>query len=192
MANVQNFIKEFKEKRIMNTQIAPNAVSEYIKKTLEVKDYVPFIEKQSIAQIVLESCANLEDDVVVIDSVQKYIIFTVTVLSTYTNLEFEGDETDLDAYDMLCSCQVGDGTLLDAIVKTFEKEYSRCNDILNMMTADLLAENNIEKQVGKFLTKLSDKVNTFGDTIIDKLGNFDMDLNQLDIDKLTNAISKIK
>ena len=93
---------------------------------------------------------------------------------------------------MLCSYTVGDGTLLDAIVKTFEKEYSRCNDILNMMTVDLLAENNIEKQIGKFLTKLSDKVNTFGDTIIDKLGNFNMDLNQLDIDKLTNIISKIK
>ena len=189
---VMDFINGFKSEKIMNTKIDPEAVSKYIRSKLEVKDYVPFVEKQSIAQIVLESCANLEDGIVTIDSVQKYIIFTVTVLSTYTNLEFEGNEKDLDEYDMLCSYTVGDGTLLDAIVKTFEKEYSRCNDILNMMTVDLLAENNIEKQIGKFLTKLSDKVNTFGDTIIDKLGNFNMDLNQLDIDKLTNIISKIK
>lgn len=189
---ILEFIEKFNNDKVVNSKINPNAVSEYLKKELEVKDYVPFVEKQSIAQIVLESCANIKDGVVAIDSIQKYIIFTITVLSTYTSLEFEGNENDLDSYDALCSHQIGDGTLLDEIVKTFEKEYVRCNDILNMMTADLLAENNIEKQIGRFLTKISDKVDTFGDSIIDKIGNFDMNLNQLDIDKITNMISKIK
>ena len=192
MANVKNFIEDFKAKKIMNTAIAPNAVGEYLKKELEVKDYVPFVEKQSIAQIVLESCANIKDGVIAIDSVQKYIIFTITILSTYTNLEFEGNEGDLDSYDSLCSYQIGEGTLLDEIVKTFEKEYVRCNDILNMMTADLLAENNIEKQVGKFLSGISEKINSLGDSLINKLGDFNMDLSQLDIDKLTSMIDKIK
>lgn len=185
---ILDFVNEFKSKKLT----ASNAVSEYIKKTLEVKDYVPFVEKQSVAQIVLESCANIQNGVVTIDSVQKYIIFTITVLSTYTNLEFEGNEIDLDAYDMLCSYSIGDGTLLDAIVKTFEKEYVRCNDILNMMTSDLLAENNVEKQVGRLLSKLSTKIDDLGNIVIDKIEDFDIDLGQLDIDKLTNIISKIK
>lgn len=189
---VNEFIENFKTKKIMNTQIAPNAVSEHIKKELEVKDYVPFVEKQSIAQIVLESCASIKDGVIAIDSIQKYIVFTITVLSTYTLLEFDGNEKDLDAYDALCSYQIGNGTLLDEIVKTFEKEYVRCNDILNMMTADLIAENNIEKQVGKFLSGISKKIDNLGDSLIDKLGDFNMDLNQLDIDKLSDIISKIK
>ena len=189
---ILDFVNEFKSKKVMNTTLNPNGISDYIRKELEVKDYIPFVEKQSVAQIVLESCANIQDGVVTIDSVQKYMIFTITVLSTYTNLEFEGNEIDLDAYDTLCSYSLGDGTLLDAIVKTFEKEYSRCNDILNMMTADLLAENNIEKQVGRLLTKLSTKIDNFGDIISDKIEGFDMDLGQLDIDKLTNIISKIK
>ena len=192
MANVKNFIEDFKAKKIMNTQLNQNAVGEYIKKKLEVKDYVPFVEKQSIAQIVLESCANIKDGVIAIDSIQKYIVFTITVLSTYTNFEFDGNENDLDAYDALCSYQIGDGTLLDEIVKTFEKEYVRCNDILNMMTADLMAENNIEKQVGKFLSGISEKINNLGDSLIDKLGDFNMDFNQLDIDKLSDVISKFK
>lgn len=192
MATVKSFIEGFKEKKVQNTQANPNAVSNYIKNTLEVKDYVPFIEKQSIAQIVLESCSHIKDDVVSIDSVQKYTIFTITILSTYTCLEFNGDETDLDDYDMLCSYKVGDGTLLDAIVKTFEKEYAKCNDILNMMTADLMAENNIEKQFGRFLSNISTKVDNLGNTLISKIENFDMDLNQLDIDKLSDVISKIK
>jgi hypothetical protein len=189
--NILGFIEGYKNDKVMNTPIAPNAVSEYIKEKLEVKDYVPFVEKQSIAQVVLETCANMKDGVIAIDSIQKYIIFTIMVLSTYTNLEFDGDE-DLESYDALCSYQINDGTLLDEIVKTFEKEYVRCNDILNMMTADLMAENNIEKQVGKFLSGISEKIGNLGDSLIDKLGDFNMDLNQLDIDKVSDIISKFK
>lgn len=188
---ILEFVEKFKEDKVVNTPIKPDAVSEYLKEKLEVKDYIPFVEKQSIAQVVLETCANMKDGVIAIDSIQKYIIFTIMVLSTYTNLEFD-ESNDLDAYDALCSYQIGDGTLLDEIVKTFEKEYVRCNDILNMMTADLMAENNIEKQVGKFLSGISEKINDLGDSLIDKLGDFNMDLNQLDIDKLSDIISKIK
>ena len=60
------------------------------------------------------------------------------------------------------------------------------------MTADLMAENNIEKQVGKFLSGISEKINNLGDSLIDKLGDFNMDFNQLDIDKLSDVISKFK
>lgn len=191
MSTVKDFVENFKNDKVMNTQIKPNAVSEYLKEKLEVKDYVPFIEKQSIAQVVLEACANMNDGVIAIDSIQKYIIFTIMILSTYTNLEFD-KEQDLDAYDELCSYQIGEGTLLDEIIKTFEKEYVRCNDILNMMTADLMAENNIEKQIGKFLSGISEKINDFGDSLIDKIGDFNTDLSQLDIDKLSDIISKFK
>lgn len=192
MISVQNFINEFNEKKIQNTALNPNAVAEYIKRELEIKDYVPFVEKQAIAQVVLESCASLKNGVIIIDSIQKYIVFTLMVLSTYTQLKFDEDTENLKDYDALCSYQIGEGTLLDEIVKTFEKEYVRCNDILNMMTADLLAENNIEKQVGKFLSGISEKINNLGDSLIDKLGNFNMDLSQLDIDKLSDVISKFK
>ena len=189
---VAEFIQDFKDKKIMNTKIDPDAVSKYIKKELEIKDYIPFVEKQSIAQVVLESCGHIKDGVIAIDSVQKYIIFTIMVLSTYTNLEFNEDESGLEDYDILCSFPVNDGTLLDAIIQTFEKEYVRCNDILNMMTADLMAENNIEKQVGKFLSGLSKKIEDFSDAFIQNIFDVPESLNQLDIDKLTNIISKIK
>lgn len=189
---VIEFIEKFTNNKVFNSKINENAVSDYIKTELEVQEYIPFIEKQSIAQIVLESCSNIKDGVISIDSVQKYTIYTITMLSTYTNLEFNGDETDLDDYDALCSYRVGNGTLLDTIIGTFEKEYVRCNEILNMMTADLLAENNIEKQVGKLLSNISTKIDNFSGILANKIENFDADLSQLDIDKLTNAISKIK
>jgi hypothetical protein len=192
MTTVRDFVENYKAKRFMNTPQGVDERVEWIRKELEVKEYLPFAEKQAIAKAVLAECANIEDGVIAIDSVDKYISFTMAMLASYTNLESDEETTLSEEYDALCSVKVEDGTLLDAVIKTFEVEYVRCNDILNMMTADLLAENNIEKQIGKFLSNISDKINKFGDGLIDKIGDMNMDLNQLDIDKLINMIGKIK
>lgn len=189
---IREFCDAYKAKNFMNTKQGVEERIAWIKQELETREYVPFEEKQAIAQTVLASCTTISDGVVAIDSIRKYMLFTMAMLSTYTNLESDEDASLSDSYDALCMCQGGDGTMLDAIIKTFEVEYSRCNDILNMMTADLLAANNIEKQVGKFLSNLSEKINKLGDGLIDKLGDFNMDLSQLDIDKLTNMIDMIK
>ena len=189
---IKEFVQTYKAKNFMNTKQGVEERVEWLRRELGVKEYIPFDEKQAIAQTVLASCSTISDGVITIDSIRKYMLFTMAMLSTYTNLESDEDTSLSDVYDLLCSCQIGEGTMLDAIIKTFEIEYSRCNDILNMMTADLLAENNIEKQVGKFLSNLSEKINKLGDGLINKLGDFNMDLSQLDIDKLTNMIDKIK
>ena len=189
---IKEFVETYKAKNFMNTKQGVEERIEWLRRELDVKEYIPFDEKQAIAQTVLASCSTISDGVITIDSIRKYMLFTMAMLSTYTNLESDEDTSLSDVYDLLCSCQIGEGTMLDAIIKTFEIEYSRCNDILNMMTADLLAENNIEKQVGKFLSNLSEKINKLGDGLINKLGDFNMDLSQLDIDKLTNMIDKIK
>lgn len=185
---ITDFIKNYNAKRFMNTKQGVDERIEYIKKELEIKEYIPLNQKRSIAKTVLESCAHISDGVITIDSIQKYLLFTMAMLSAYTNLDPDDDVSISDTYDMFCSIQIDNGTLLDAIIKTFETEYTRCNDVLNMMTADLLAENNIEKQVGKFLTSISTKI----DKLVDKLGDMNMDLSQLDIDKITNMIDMIK
>ena len=78
---VQKFVNDFIEKKIMNTKVAPDAVSEYIKKELEVKDYVPFIEKRELCERVLNAC-NVKDEngLVKVDSVKRYIIFTISII----------------------------------------------------------------------------------------------------------------
>lgn len=189
---IKDFIDAYKAKNFIVMKQGVDEKAEWIKKTLEVKEYIPFSEKQVIAQTVLASCSNIRDGVIGIDSIQKYILFTMAMFSTYTNLESDDDKDIFETYDQLCSFHVGENTLIDVIIKTFEVEYVRCNDILNMMTADLLAENNIEKQVGKFLSVISDKINKLGDGVINKLGDFNMDLSQLDIDRLMDMINKIK
>jgi hypothetical protein len=189
---VHDFVENYKAKRFMNTKQGVDERVEWIKKELEVKEYLPFAEKHMVVQTVLGDCARIDNGVVTIDSVNKYLTFTMAMLATYTNLESDEEATLSAEYDTLCSIKVEDGTLLDAIIKTFEIEYVRCNDILNMMTADLLAENNIEKQVGRFLSNVSDTINKLGDGIINNVEDVVGIFNQLDIDKLIKVIQKIK
>ena len=189
---IQNFIEDFKTKKVMNTQIAPNAISDYIKKELEVKDYVPFVEKRELCASVLNACSTKDNNgLIKVDSVSRYIIFTISIISKYTNLEFSsGEDTEfdsLDEYDMLC--QAG---LLNPILDVIGTEYATCNNILNMMLDDMLANNNtIEAVFGNTLDKVVDSIDGLVDIFADKVESLNLDLNQIDIDKYKGLIEML-
>lgn len=187
---VLEFINEFKTKKIMNTAINQNAVSEYITKELAIKDYLPFAEKRELCTRVLNVCNEKDDSgLVKVDSVSRYIIFTLSILSAYTNLEFSSgeDETDsLDEYDMLCQ-----SNLLNPILDTIGGEYVTCNNILNMMMDDIVANNNtIENVIGHTLARFSDSVDDLITVIADKVESMELDLSQINIDKYAGLIEK--
>ena len=188
---VTEFIQDFKDKKIMNTKIDPDAVSEYIKKTLEVKDYMPFIEKREICEKVLNACNTKDDNgLVKVDSVSRSIIFTITILSTYTNLEFSSGEDEeydsLDEYDMLCESH-----LLNPILNIIGEEYAACNNMLNMMMDDIIANNNtVEAVLGRALSKVSDSIDGLIDAFTNKVEEMNLDLSQIDIDKYKGLIDK--
>ena len=187
---VQNFIDDFKSSKVVNSQIKPNAVGEYIKKTLEVKDYVPFAEKRELCVQVLNAC-NTKDDsgLIKVDSVSRYIIFTLSIISKYTNLEFSSGEDEIDSldeYDMLCQAD-----LLNPILDVIGAEYTTCNNMLNMMMDDIVSNNNtIENVISTVLSKLGDSVDGFIDVISDKVESMNLDLSQIDIDKYKGLIEQ--
>ena len=186
---ISEFIDNFKEKKIANNRLNEHAVSEYIKKELEVKDYMPFIEKRELCERVLNAC-NVKDEngLIKVDSVSRYIIFTLSVISKYTNLEFSsGEEFDsLDEYDMLCK-----NNLLNPILDVIGAEYTTCNNMLNMMMDDIVSNNNtIENVISTVLSKLGDSVDGFIDVISDKVESMNLDLSQIDIDKYKGLIEQ--
>lgn len=187
---VQNFIDDFKSSKVVNSQIKPNAVGEYIKKTLEVKDYVPFAEKRELCAQVLNACNTKNDSgLIKVDSVSRYIIFTLSIISKYTNLEFSSGEDEIDSldeYDMLCRAN-----LLNPILDVIGAEYTTCNNMLNMMMEDIMTNNNtIENVVGAVLGKLGDSIDDFITVISDKVESMNLDLNQIDIDKYKGLIEQ--
>ena len=188
MINVTNFIADFKAKKIMNTQIAPTAVADYIKKTLEVKDYLPFAEKRELCERVLNACNTRDDSgLIKVDSVSRYIVFTILIISKYTNLEFSTGEDgvdSLDEYDMLCQAD-----LLNPILDVIGAEYATCNNILNMMMADIVANNNaFESVLGNTLSKINNILDDLGDVLIEKVEAMELDLNQIDLNKYQGLI----
>lgn len=180
---IAEFINEFKEKKIVNSKLNDHAVGDYLKKELEVKDYVPFVEKRELCERVLNAC-NVKNDngLVEIDSVSRYIIFTISVIMKYTNLEFSSGEDDIDSideYDMLCQ-----NGLLNPILSVIGEEYAACNNMLNMMMEDIIANNNtVENILGLASNRLLGSVDKIIDVLADKIEELEVDLSQIDIDK---------
>lgn len=186
---VKDFINEFKNKRIQNSKTQPDAVNEYIKHVLEVKDYVPFADKRELCKIVLDATCTKDGGIVKSDGLSRYILFTLSMLTKYTNLTFENDDDldSMDQYDLLCQ-----NNLLDPILECIGEEYSRCNNILNMMLADVIENNNnIAVVVDGAAQKLLGIIDGFVDVLKDKVDDLELDLNQLNIDKYMPLLEKM-
>lgn len=178
---IKTFVESYKAKKF---SIGKNGIDEkatYLKKELEIKEYIPFADKRELCATVIDACCTKENGLIKVDSVTRYIIFTISVISKYTELEFSsGEEYDsLDEYDMLC-----EAGLLNPILALIGDEYATCNNILNMMMDDVVANNNtVEAILGHNLGKVSDALDDLIDVFAKKVAEMELDLSQIDIDK---------
>ena len=160
-----------------------------IAKQLEVEKYVSIDLKRKLAELVLDNCTEVVDGEIHIDSVERYILFTIAVIGMHTNLEFSYDEDSdygcIDEYDELCK-----SGLIVKIIDTFKDDYASCQEILNMMTADRLQNNmTIEKKIYKFLDMIQEILSGATDSLVEKL---DVDaLKNLDQNKLMQLYNYI-
>lgn len=187
---IQNFIKEFQEKKIINTQIAPNAVSDYLKKTLEIKTYLPFRIKRQIVENVVAQNTEWVDGIKKNDAINQYVSFVVAMIGAHTNLEFSDDPV-VD-YDLLA-----ESGLLPQILAEFEASYSECDILLKLALDMALEDNNLNVLVGKFLNSIMQKIDGASEIFKDKFSNFDIknilgDFKQEDLAKLSGFLDKFK
>ena len=149
-----------------------------------IKSYIPFAEKRELCEKVLNACNTKNDSgLIEVDSVTRYIIFTISIISKYSNLEFSSGEDvefdSLDEYDMLC--QSG---LLNLILGVIGEEYAACNNMLNMMMDDVISNNNtVENVLGTAFNRLLESIDTVAYALADKIDELELDLSQINIDK---------
>lgn len=166
-------VKELVEKYKQNNRID-------IAKTIEAVPYISIAIKKELAEQILDNCTEVVDGEVHIDSITKYLLFTISVIAVHTNLEFGIDAEDnegaiadsVDAYDMLC--ETG---LLVKIIDTFRDDYASCQEVLNMATTDRLQNNmTLEKKLFSLIDGIKDIVTNMADKI-----DFDALLGDTDI-----------
>lgn len=186
---VNEFVEAYKAKKFMVIKNGVDEKVEYLRKELEVKEYIPFADKRELCKAVIDACCVKEGGLVKVDSVSRYIIFTISIISAYTNLEFSsGEDYDsLDEYDMLC-----ESGLLNQILALIGDEYAACNNMLNMMMDDVIANNNtVEAVFGHTFGKVSDSLDNLIDAFADKVAEMELDLSQIDIEPLKGILNLI-
>ena len=163
-----------------------------IAKVVETRPYVGIEYKRHLAELVLDNCTSVVDGEIHIDSVERYILFTIAVIGIHTNLEFSTDEDSavgsIDDYDELC--RTG---LLTKVIDTFKEDYLACQEILNMMTADLLQNHiTIEKKIHQFIDSIQEILSGAVASAIDKLDIDGLDGFSMDQEKLMSIYNLFK
>ena len=191
MVNVKHFIEEFHNKKIQNTQIKPNAVSDYLKETLEIKEYIPFNTKRQIVEMVVAQNTKFVDGIKKNDAIGQYVGFVVAMIASHSNLEFS--ENPVEDYDALA-----ESGLLPQIINEFKADYSECDILLKMALAMELEDNNVNALIGRFLNKISSGLDGVLEVVMDKFGDFDLknilgaDIKEEDLTKLIGLLDKLK
>lgn len=162
-----------------------------LEKELEVQKYISIAYKREMAGLILDNCTSIVDGEVHIDSVERYILFTIVAIGSHTNLEFVDEDDEnysvINDYDMLC-----ESGLLGKVIETFKDDYAACQEILNMMTADRLQDNmTFEKKIYQFMDAIQDILSEATNDLIDKLDIDALNGLQLDQDKLMQLYNLI-
>lgn len=165
-----------------------------LSKLIEAKTYIPVLRKRALAEIVYASSTTIENGVVKVDSLSKYMIFTMLMIGEYTNLEFAVDKNGkatkdaINEYDMLCEQNV-----LNPIIACFADDYAKSNEILNYVFQDNLAVNNtVEAVVGKMADMILGIVQNLANTMTSKVDGLNFDLPEVDMDAVRQLVDAVK
>lgn len=158
-----------------------------LEKSLEIKKYIPIMDKKRFVMDIISECTNDVDDFVVVDRFKMNIYFDMKVLEAYTNLEIADDFDDMiSQYDMLC-----ENGVINQIVSLFKNDYDLLHTVLENVLDELLVQNSIEAQVVKIANKVNRVITDFGD----KLNSIDFNAmipEGVDINQLIDVMNKLK
>ena len=84
--NIKEFVEDYKAKKFMHTKQGVDERIEYLRKEIEIKTYIPFIEKRQIAEMIVDQYTTEIDGVKKYDSISAYVGFVTAMISAHTNL----------------------------------------------------------------------------------------------------------
>jgi hypothetical protein len=187
---VKNFVDAYKAKKFMI--IKNNGVdekSEWLRKELEIKEYIPFREKRKIAEMIVEQNVEEVDGIKKYDSISGYVSLVVASISAHTNLEFSTDP--VADYDLLA-----ESGLLPLVVGEFQGSHGELDIILKMALEMELKDNETSALVGRFLNQILGMLDGVSDVLKGVVENIDLegllgDIKPEDLAKLSGLLDKL-
>ena len=188
---IKDFVNAYKAKKFMNTKQGMDEKSEWLRKELEIKPYIPFMEKRQIAEMIVAQNIKEVDGVKRYDNIGAYLSFVMASIVAHTSLECSNNP--ISDYD--CLAESG---LLPQIVAEFQESHNEIDILLKMALEMELSDNNVNALVGRFLNKISGILDGVMEAAKEKFGNFDLkdilgaDFKEEDLAQLMGLLDKIK
>ena len=187
--NVKSFVEEY-EKCTNNDDKA-----KFLKTKLKTEKYMPYADKLSIAENIVKSSSYKmikedgklkQTDRIALNSPMRYVLFVMTVVDKYTNIEvnFNNIMPDFDALNF--------NSLIEVIFeKVGDKETAEFNTVVEMVLNDFMAnkyqfKNYIDDTLLK-VTGLVEKCAPLIDNITSKLDG----MSEEDVEKLSGLLGKV-
>ena len=187
--NVKSFVEEY-EKQLTNDDKA-----KFLKSKLKTEKYIPYADKLTLAEnivkhssyaMVKEDGKLRQTDKIALNSPMRYILFVMTVVDKYTNIEvnFNNIMPDFDALNF--------NSLIEVIFeKVGDKETAEFNTVVDMVLNDFMAnkyqfKNYIDDTLLK-VTGLVEKCAPLIDNITSKLDS----MSEEDVEKLSGLLGKV-
>lgn len=176
---IAEFVEAYKAKRFMTvTKNGIDEKSEWLRKELEIKTYIPFKQKREIAELIVAQNISEVDGIKKYDDINSYVSLVVASIGAHTNLQW--GEDPVEDYDLLA-----ENGLLPQIIAEFQGSHEEIGILLKMAIASELEENNVNVLIGHFL-----------DGILKKLGELDfkqlfgVEIKEEDLAKLNGLLNK--
>lgn len=163
-----------------------NLEDRYIKEKLEIKSYLPFLQKDAIATVVAErttykyepytkddgTVGQKKTDVIRVNSTAQYLLFCRVVIENYTNLEVE-TAGFFEEYDLL----VESGLLAKLMFDTDERpslipinEIGEIRRLIDDKQKDILFnKTEIHNYVNSLVERFGDIIDVLSKPIMEKV-----------------------
>lgn len=122
---------------------------------LEIEHYLPFTVKRQMIENMLENILDDDNGIVTYDSMTKYILFTIGVISMYTDLEFSKGDAVYYEYDRMVT-----SGLLGYIYEEIEDDYRVSLEFFERRIEDVMrVTNSLECRAIQSLNDIEASIN---------------------------------
>ena len=187
--NVKSFVEEYEK------QLNDSDKAKFLRSNLKTEKYMPYADKLALAENIVKSSSYAmikedgklkQTDRIALNSPMRYILFVMTVVDKYTNIEvnFENIMPDFDALNF--------NSLIEVIFERVgDKETAEFNTVVEMVLNDFMANKyQFKNYIDDTLLKISglvEKCAPLIDNITSKLDS----MSEEDMDKLSSLLGKV-